>query len=180
MKKLSIRTLALLLMLALLLPLIPAAAEEALTVTVFVGEPRDQPTSDNKVFKMIEEEFGLKFEFEFLAGDLQETLGVKIAGEDYADLMDGGNYAEKLITAGAFINLMDYISEEKTPNIFKHIQPYLGRLLDDEGRLFVIPNYGRNYNTEEYGMNYVNGPAFFLQKKVLAWDNYPMIKTMDE
>ena len=166
----------------MMLPALPlsAVAEEPLTVTVFAGDPRDQPTSDNKIFKKIEEEFGLKFEFEFLAGDLQETLGVKIAGQDYADLMDGGNYAEKLMEAGALINLMDYISEEKTPNIYNHIQPYLKRLLNEKGELFIIPNYGRNYNTEEYGMNYVNGPAFFIQKKVLAWDNYPVIKTMDE
>ena len=165
-----------------MLPVLPlsAMAEEPLTVTVFVGEPRDQPTSDNKVFKMIEEEFGLKFEFEFLAGDLPETLGVKIAGQDYADLMDGGNYPEKLIEAGALVNLMDYISEEKTPNIYNYIQPYTKRLLNDNGELFIIPNYGRYFNTEDYPMNYVNGPAFFMQKKVLAWANYPVIKTMDE
>ena len=162
---------------------IPAMAESAqdpITVSVFCGDPRDQPTSDNKIFKKIEEEFGLKFEFEFLAGDLDETLGVKIAGQDYADLMDGGNSAEKLIAAGALIDLMPYISEEKTPNIYNYIQPYLKRLLNDKGQLFIIPNYGRYYNTEEYGMNYVNGPAFFVQKKVLAWAGYPTIKTMDE
>ena len=114
MRKTLLRMFLLLMMAAMVLPMLPlsAMAEEPVTVTVFVGEPRDQPTSDNKVFKMIEEEFGLKFEFEFLAGDLQETLGVKIAGQDYADLMDGGNYAETLITAGAFVNLIDYISEE--------------------------------------------------------------------
>ena len=161
-------------------PAMAAAAEEPITVTVFVGDPRDQPASDNKMFKMIEEEFGLKFEFEFLAGDLNETLGVKIAGQDYADLMDGGNSAEKLIEAGALVNLMDYISPEKTPNLYSYIEPYMGRLLDDSGKLYIVPNYGRYYNTEEYGMNYVNGPAFFLQKKVLAWAGYPVIKTLDE
>ena len=127
---------------------IPAMAESAqdpITVSVFCGDPRDQPTSDNKIFKKIEEEFGLKFEFEFLAGDLDETLGVKIAGQDYADLMDGGNSAEKLIAAGALIDLMPYISEEKTPNIYNYIQPYLKRLLNDKGQLFIIPNYGRYY-----------------------------------
>lgn len=182
MKKHLLRLTLSLLMAVIMLPTLPLAAqaEEPMTVSVFIGEARDQPTSDNKAFKLIEEEFGLKFEFEFLAGDLTETLGVKIAGQDYADLVDGGNFAEKLIEAGALINLMDYISEEKTPNIYQHIQPYLGRILDDEGRLFIIPNYGRYYNTQDYGMNYVNGPAFFVQKKVLAWDNYPMIKTMDE
>ncbi len=182
MKRHLLRMTLSLLMAVIMLPTLPLAAqaEEPMTVSVFIGEARDQPTSDNKAFKLIEEEFGLKFEFEFLAGDLTETLGVKIAGQDYADLIDGGNFAEKLIEAGALINLMDYISEEKTPNIYHHIQPYLGRILDDEGRLFIIPNYGRYYNTQDYGMNYVNGPAFFVQKKVLAWDNYPMIKTMDE
>jgi len=175
--------LVLALMLTAALAAIPAAAEaaqEPITVTVFVGEARDQPTSDNKIFKKIAEEFGLKFEFEFLAGDLNETLGVKIAGQDYADLMDGGNSAEKLIEAGALIDLMPYISKEKTPNLYEYIEPYMKRLLDDEGRLFIVPNYGRMYNTNDYGMNYVNGPAFFIQKKALAWAGYPKIKTMDE
>jgi putative aldouronate transport system substrate-binding protein len=162
------------------IPALADSTEDPITVSVFVGEARDQPTSDNKIFKMIEDEFGLKFEFEFLAGDLDETLGVKIAGQDYADLMDGGNSAEKLISAGALIDLMPYISEEKTPNLYEYIQPYLSRLLDDEGHLYIIPNYGRYYNTEDYGYNYVNGPAFFIQKKVLAWAGYPTIKTMDE
>ncbi len=181
MRKIVALLLALVLLVSLAaVPVFASAADEPMTVTVFCGDPRDQPTSDNKIFKMIEEEFGLKFEFEFLAGDLDETLGVKIAGQDYADLMDGGNSAEKLITAGALINLMDYINAEDTPNLYTHIEPYLKRLLNEDGELFIVPNYGRNYNSNDYGLNYVNGPAFFVQKQVLAWDNYPMIKTMDE
>ncbi|MBE0601716.1 MAG: extracellular solute-binding protein, partial [Firmicutes bacterium] len=181
MRKIVALLLALVLLVSLAaVPVFASAADEPLTVTVFCGDPRDQPTSDNKIFKMIEEEFGLKFEFEFLAGDLDETLGVKIAGQDYADLMDGGNSAEKLISAGALINLMDYINAEDTPNLYTHIEPYLKRLLNEDGELFIVPNYGRNYNSNDYGLNYVNGPAFFIQKQVLAWDNYPMIKTVDE
>lgn len=65
-----------------------AVAEEPLTVTMFVGNPLDQPTSDNKIYKKIEDELGIKFEFEFLAGDLDETLGTKLMGEDYPDLFD--------------------------------------------------------------------------------------------
>ena len=126
----KLATMALVTILFSSIPAMAETTEEPITVSVFIGDPRDQPTSDNKVFKMIEEEFGLKFEFEFLAGDLNETLGVKIAGQDYADLMDGGNSAEKLITAGALINLMDYINEKDTPNLYAHIQPYLKRLLN--------------------------------------------------
>ena len=89
---------------AMLLAMIPAAVAEETpepwTVTVFRGDPGDQPTDDNKIYKMIEEQFGIKFEFEFLAGNLDETLGLKIADEVYPDLFDGGNSAETLENAG--------------------------------------------------------------------------------
>ncbi len=155
-----------------------AVAEEPLVVTVFRGDPGDQPTSDNKIYKMIEEEFGIVFEIEFLAGDLDETLGTKIAGEDYPDLFDGGNSAEKLINAGALIDLMPYLSPDKTPNLWAHIEPILPQILNEDGQLFIIPNYGINYNAQI--QNYCNGPAFFIQKQVLEWAGYPQIKTLDE
>ena len=157
---------------------IAVAEEEPITVTVFRGDPGDQPTSDNKIYKLIEEEFGIKFEIEFLAGDLDETLGTKLIGEDYPDLFDGGNSAEKLINAGALIDLLPYITEEGTPNLYNHIKDLLPQLVNENGELFIIPNYGINYNAQI--QNYCNGPAFFIQKQVLAWDNYPQIKTLDQ
>ncbi|MBP3428028.1 MAG: extracellular solute-binding protein [Clostridia bacterium] len=170
---------AILLALAMLLSLACAAmAEEPITVTVFRGDPGDQPTDDNKLYKMIEEEFGIKFEIEFLAGDLDETLGTKISGEDYPDLFDGGNSAEKIINAGALIDLMPYISEEKTPNLYNHVKDLLPQLVNENGELFIIPNYGINYNAQI--QNACNGPAFFLQKQVLEWAGYPQIKTLNE
>lgn len=154
------------------------AADEPLTVTVFVGDPGDQPSSDNKIYKLIEEKLGIKFEFEFLASDLDETLGTKLIGEDYPDLFNGSNSAEKLINGGALIDLLPYISEEKTPNLYNHIKDLLPQLVDDEGKLYIIPNYGIYYN--EQVTNYCNGPAFFIQKQVLEWAGYPQIKTLNE
>lgn len=154
------------------------AADEPLTVTVFIGDPGDQPSSDNKIYKLIEEKLGIKFEFEFLAGDLDETLGTKLIGEDYPDLFNGSNSAEKLINGGALIDLLPYISEEKTPNLYNHIKDLLPQLVDDEGKLYIIPNYGIYYN--EQVTNYCNGPAFFIQKQVLEWAGYPQIKTLNE
>ncbi|MBQ7866914.1 MAG: sugar ABC transporter substrate-binding protein [Clostridia bacterium] len=155
-----------------------AMAEEPITVTMFVGEPGDQPTEDNKMYKLIEEEFGVKFEIEFLAGDLDETLGTKFAGEDYADLFNAGNSAEKAIAAGALIDLLPYISEEKTPNLYNHIKDLLPQLVNEAGELYIIPNYGINYNAQI--QNYCNGPSFFIQKQVLEWAGYPQIKTLDQ
>ncbi|MDR1570660.1 MAG: sugar ABC transporter substrate-binding protein [Oscillospiraceae bacterium] len=171
--------LCLVMLLAAFAPLAASAeAVDPLVVTVFIGDPFDQPTSDNKIYKLIEEELGITFEFEFLAGDLDETLGIKIAGEDYADLICGSNSAEKLIDAGAYIDLMEYIDPESTPNLWAHYEPYFKRVQMPDGGFYVMANYGRIYNDPI--VNYINGPAFWLQKKVLEWDGYPTITTLDQ
>ena len=175
--------LAALLALVLVLSMLPAAlAEEPITITVFRGDPGDQPTADNKIYKLIEEKFGVKFEFEFLAGNLDETLGLKIFGQDYPDLFDGGNSADLIIDGGALINLLDYVSPEKTPRLWAHIEPQKARLIekDENGNdvLYIIPNYGLA-DGEQIALS-VGGPAFFLQKQVMAWAGYPQIHTLNE
>ena len=123
MKKFIAASLALALVVPTLLPVHAfaddaAAAEEPITLTVFRGDPGDQPTEDNKIYQKIKDEFGVSFEFEFLAGDLDEKLGMMIAGEDYPDLFDGGKSAELLIQNGALINLLDSVSTETTPRLW--------------------------------------------------------------
>ncbi len=180
------KLLAVVLTFAMLMSLLPAALAEGnlepITLTVFRGDPGDQPAEDNKIYKLIEEEFGVKFEFEFLAGDLDEKLGMMIAGEDYPDLFDGGNSADLIISNGALINLLDYISPEKTPRLWAHIEPQKARLIekDEAGNdvLYIIPNYGLVDGPQI--ANEINGPAFFMQKQVLAWAGYPQVHTLNE
>ena len=181
------KLLATLLALAMVLALIPAVmaegdALEPITLTAFIGDPGDQPDPDNKIYKLIEEKFGVTFEFEYLAGNLDETLGVKIAGKDYPDLFCGGNSADLIISGGALINLLDYVSPEKTPRLWAHIEPQKARLIDKDAEgndvLYIIPNYGLADGDQI--VNSVGGPAFFVQKQVLAWAGYPQIKTLNE
>ena len=181
------KILATLLALSMLISLVPmaiAGAEdlEPITLTVFRGDPGDQPADDNKIYKLIEEKFGVTFEFEFLAGDLDEKLGLMIAGEDYPDLFDGGNSADLIISNGALINLLDYINPEDTPRLWAHIEPRKARLIDKDENgndvLYIIPNYGMTYGDQI--VNEVNGPAFFIQKQVLAWAGYPQVHTLNE
>ena len=74
MKKL----LAALLALAMLLALIPAVmaegAADVITLDVFRGDPGDQPDADNKIYKLIEEKFGIKFNFTFLNPQYADPL----------------------------------------------------------------------------------------------------------
>ena len=181
------KILAALLVLAMVLALVPAVmaegeALEPITLTAFIGDPGEQPAADNKIYDLIEEKFGVKFEFEYLAGNLDETLGLKISGKDYPDLFCGGNSADLIISGGALINLLDYVSPEKTPRLWAHIEPQKARLIekDADGNdvLYIIPNYGLA-DGDQIALS-VGGPAFFIQKQVLAWAGYPTIKTMDE
>ena len=179
------KILAALLVLAMVLALVPAVmaegeALEPITLTAFVGNPGDQPTDDNKIYKLVEEKFGITFKWDFLAGDLDERLGMMNAAEDWADLCDGGNSADKLIEAGALINLLPYISAEKTPNIWKHIESQKARLIDKDAEgndvLYIIPNYGLP-DGPQIALS-VGGPGFFIQKQVLADAGYPDVKSV--
>ncbi len=179
------RLLSILLALTFVLTLMPAVMAEAelepITLTVFRGDPGDQPKEDNKIYKLIEEKFGVTFKFEYLAGDLDEKLGLMIAGEDYPDLFDGGNSADLIINAGALINLLDYINPEDTPRLWAHIEPQKARLIENingEDTLYIIPNYGLADGPQI--ANSVGGPAFFLQKQVLEKTGYPEVKTLNE
>ncbi|MBR6889957.1 MAG: hypothetical protein IKN05_03100, partial [Clostridia bacterium] len=130
MRKLLSVLLMLCLLGSLLVPFAVAEGEEPITLTVFRGDPGDQPYEDNKIYKKIADEFGVTFEFEFLAGDLDEKLGLMTQDlEDLPDLFDGGNSAETLIDAGALINLLDYVNPEDTPNIWAHIEPQKNRII---------------------------------------------------
>ena len=176
------KILAALLALAMVLAIVPAVmAENApITVTVFKGDPGDQPTADNKIYKKIADELGISFEIEFLANDLNQTLSLKIADDKQPDLFDGGNSAEILEDADVLIDLLPYISEEKTPNLYKHLHSTnvkLDQLLSKDGKLYIIPNYGVLYNDN---IKTYNGPSFFAQKKVIEWNNYVVPKTVDE
>ena len=180
------RFLSILLTLALLTSLAAVAladdAPEPITLTVFRGDPGDQPTEDNKIYKLIEEKFGIKFNFTYLTGDLDQTLSTRLASGSYPDLFDGGNSADLIISNGALINLLDYINPEDTPRLWAHIEPQKARVIekDEDGNdvLYIIPNYGLNDGDQI--VNEVNGPAFFVQKQVLEWAGYPQIHTLNE
>ncbi|MUG48044.1 extracellular solute-binding protein [Paenibacillus woosongensis] len=148
---------------------------EPFEISVFIGEAGQQPTPDNKIYKMIKEETGASFKFEFLAGDIDQKLGVMIAGSDYPDLMTGNT---KLTAAGAYIPLEDLI-EEHAPNLKKHYERYWNMMKDpDDGHIYILPNYGV-LNGDPVS-NWYAGPAFWIQKAVLEDAGYPQVKTLDE
>lgn len=148
---------------------------EPFDISVFIGQAGQQPTPDNKIYKKIKDELGATFNYEYLAGDLNQKLGVMIAGQDYPDVMTGNT---KLTAAGAYIPLEDLI-EEHAPNLKAHYADYWNMMKDpNDGHIYILPNYGV-YNGK-VNSTYYSGPAFWIQKAILKEFGYPKVKTLDE
>ncbi|KGE19105.1 sugar ABC transporter substrate-binding protein [Paenibacillus wynnii] len=148
---------------------------EPFEISVFIGEAGQQPTPDNKIYKKIKDELGATFNYEYLAGDLNQKLGVMIAGQDYPDVMTGNT---KLTAAGAYIPLEELI-EKHAPNLKAHYADYWNMMKDpNDGHIYILPNYGV-YNGK-VNSTYYSGPAFWIQKAILKEFGYPKVKTLDE
>lgn len=157
----------------------PAATQsnaiKPVTFSLFIDSPYQQPTPDNKIYKMIKDKTGVSLKMEFLVGDLQQKLGVMIAGGDYADIMTGN---DKLIAAGAFVPLEDLI-DKYAPNLKKHYASVWNQMKDPaSGHLYVLPNY--NVFSGQFNETAYEGPGFYLQKDVLKEMGYPTPKTLEE
>ena len=85
---------------------------------------------------------------------------------------------QKLTAAGAFIPLEDLI-EEHAPNLKKHYEKYWNMMKDpNDGHIYNLPNYG--VTNADVNSSWYSGPAFWIQKDVLAEAGYPEVKTLDQ
>ncbi|MBB6730924.1 ABC transporter substrate-binding protein [Cohnella zeiphila] len=147
-----------------------------ITISAFIGSPNQAPTPDNRIYKKIKDELGVTLNMEFLVGDLQQKLGVMIAGGDYPDLITAD---PKLVTAKAVIPLEDLI-DKYGPHLKEHYAAYWNRMKDSsDGHIYWLPNYGA-YTGEVHNTGPYEGPAFFIQKQVLKEAGWPTPKTLDD
>ncbi|MCA0757294.1 ABC transporter substrate-binding protein [Paenibacillus sp. N4] len=148
---------------------------EPITISAFIKSANQQPTADNRIYKKIKDELGVTLKMEFLVGDLQQKLGVMIAGGDYPDIITGDT---KLVGAKAVIPLEDLI-EQHAPNLKKHYEKSWNRMKDSsDGHIYWLPNTG--VFTGEVTATTHSGPAFWIQKEVLKEAGYPKLKTLDD
>ena len=162
---------------------LPDSADPPITLTVFTAGSGKVPSANNKVLKELARITGVTLEWEFTPGDIDQKVGVVIAGEEYADWIAPGQHRGEFLNAGAFANLDGLI--QYYPNLWNHFGLYEQRLrnatLDNSIRLLDI--FGRRYYVNDgadinYEADY-NGPGFYIQKDVLAWDGYSNPTTLD-
>lgn len=160
--------------------LVPMAdAGDPITYTYFVRDAGQDPADDNPVINKIQELTGVTLDYEFLVGDLDQKIGVMIAGGDYPDLIFAGDAAPKFMDAGAAIPLEDYIP--KYPNLMKWFGPTMKYLEQADGHIYGLPIYGWFTNElTDPNPTFECGIGFYIQKDVLADAGYPQVHTLDE
>lgn len=133
---------------------------------------------DNRVKNAITKKIGAKVNEQWLTGQTaKERVGVMVAGGEYPDLIEGGEGTQALIDAGALVPLEDKI--DKYPNLAKFL-PEIDRkrITKDDGHIYYIPQFSTVQGKETDTIN--GGEAFWIQKAVLEWANFPKITTLDE
>lgn len=114
-------------------------------------------------------------EFEFLVGDLDQKIGVMIAGEDYPDAIFAGDSNAKFVDAGTFIPLEDKIPNY--PNLNALYSSHEKELTAADGHQYLMEIYMSNNSAPIFKATAV---GFFVQKAVIEAANYSIPKTIDE
>ncbi|MCM3724870.1 ABC transporter substrate-binding protein [Neobacillus cucumis] len=138
---------------------------------------KDLNTDETTIGKELEKQTGVNFKVEHIVGDVNTKIGTMIASGKYPDLLVPDTAIDKVVQAGAFIDLTDLI-DKYAPNLKKLYGPYLNRMKDPkDGKIYFIP-FGASQGYAPYPD--IQQSAFWVQRAVLKEAGYPKIKTADE
>lgn len=146
--------------------------------TMFNAVPGTEIPDDNRVMKKIAEKTGAWAKITWLTGQTaDERIGVMIAGGDYPDFITGATGTAALLEAGALIAIDEYW--DAYPNIKNYLsESDWNKVRAEDGHIYLVPQFGiiQGEDTATYHWD----EAFWIQKDVLIWANYPKITTMDQ
>lgn len=156
------------------------APKDILNMTCFIAMPGSEINDDNEIQQIIAEKTGVKVKETWLTGQTDdEAIGTIIAGGDYPDFINGGEAMAALYDAGALVAWDDYLASGKYPNLAAYYSDKdWDKFRQDDGKIYWANVFQRIHGEDRTTTH--NDEAFWIQAKVLAWDNYPKIETMDE
>ena len=155
-----------------------AEKKEYRMYTMFNAVPGTEVPDDNRMLVKLKELTGAWAKVSWLTSQTaEERIGVMIAGGDYPDFITGSTGTPALIEAGALIAIDEYW--DKYPNIKNYLsEEEWNRVRDKDGHIYLIPQFGIIQGKDM--ATYHWDEAFWIQKDVLIWDNFPKIRTMDQ
>jgi len=158
-----------------------ASGEEAslkpMTIRLASGDANPQwDNMQSDIGKLIKEKTGISVEQEFpVGGSDADMFALMVASDEYPDLVMPKGNVNKLVDAGALIDLRPLL-EEHAPNIMKVYGEYINRLAysAEDDAIYTLPLDG-------VGQTYFDaGGGFQIQHQVLEALGYPEIKTVKD
>ena len=145
---------------------------------MFIAMPGTEINDDNEIQQIIAEKTGVKVKETWLTGQTDaEAIGTIIAGGDYPDFINGGDAMMQLYDNDVLIPWDDYL--DKYPNLKAfYTDEEWDMFRMDDGHIYWMNVFGNTLGESKTTTH--NDEAFWIQAKVLAWDNYPKIETLDE
>lgn len=151
------------------------------TLSVWITSAQQAPAPDNKITKLLKDKLGVTLTYEIVTPDNEDQkIGVMLAGGQYPDLIGTGDLKQRFLEGGALRRLDDMLTTGHYPNLAAHVKDDVKKMSYsgdevDKG-LYIFPNYNRFYGDITGGTYY--GPAFWIQKRVLADAGYPDLGNM--
>jgi len=151
------------------------------TLSVWITTAQQAPAPDNKITKLLKDKLGVTIKYEIVTPDNEDQkIGVTLAGGQYPDLIGTGDLKQRFLEGGALLRLDDMLKTGAYPNLAAHVKDDIKKMSYsgdqvDKG-LYIFPNYNRFYGDVTGGTYY--GPAFWIQKRVLADAGYPDLSNM--
>lgn len=133
---------------------------------------------NNRVRTRLDDATGVRVEMRFLSsGTVEDEINLMVNQQTYPDFIDGSSSTALLINAGAFVPLEDLIGNY--PNLYGYLsEGEWEQMKSADGHIYIIPQFGivQGHETDTSHRE----EAFFIQKAVLEWANYPQIRTVEE
>lgn len=146
--------------------------------TTFVAVPGKEILDGNRMQEVIAQKVGAKATVSFLTGQTaEEKIQSMINNDTYPDFIVGSDATALLLEAGAYIPLEDYI--DKYENLKNYLtEQQWDALRQPDGHIYNIPIFGVIQGHDTSVIH--SSEAFWIQKRVLKWANYPKIRTLQE
>lgn len=155
--------------------------DNPVTLTAWLTTAETAPAPDNKLTKLLKDELGVTIEYQIITPDnVDQAIGVMIAGGDYPDLVGTTDLKVRLLEAGALRKLDDYLATGNYPKLSEYVEPYIKRMsyigTAVEPGLYIFSNYNRFFGEIQGGIHW--GTGFWIQKRVLVDAGYPDLSNM--
>lgn len=156
----------------------PGTYDGIVDMTMFITMAGKEKNDGNDIQELIAEKTGVRVKETWLTGQSpDEAVASIIASGKLPDFIDGSDSNLELYHNGLLVAWDDYL--EMYPNLKElYTEDEWDRFRQSDGHIYWANVFGNHYKEDTTTLH--NGQAFWIQTRVLEWDGYPKIETLDQ